>query len=108
MTPAKLDQEVRRLELAIQALRVKVDYLLTQTKAAEANGQPRLSAEGFAPEQRWHATIHHLVRALFGLEDEQAFDPASVPSAAAIREQMTQYIPEEERFSDLIVAMREE
>lgn len=108
MTPVELNQEVRTLELAVQALRVKVDHLLAQTEEIETDGQPHVSAEVLAHEKRWQATIHQLVRALLGLEDDQAFDPASIPSAAEIREQMRQYIPEEESFSNLIVAMREE
>jgi len=108
MTLVELDQEVRSLELAVQALRVKVDHLLAQTEEIEADGQPQVSAEILASENRWQTTIHRLVRMLLGLEEDQPFDPASVPSATEIREQMTQYIPEEERFSDLIVAMREE
>jgi hypothetical protein len=108
VTLTELDQELRTLELAIQSLRAKVDYLLTQTEEIKADGQPQVSAEVLVREKRWQATIHHLIRVLLGLEDDQAFDPASVPSAAEIREQMTQHIPEEEKFSDLIVAMREE
>jgi len=108
MTPVELNQEVRTLELAIQALRVKVDYLLAQAEEIEADGQPHVSAEVLAYEKDWQVAIHQLIRELLGLEDHQAFDPASVPSAAEIREQMTQYIPEEEKFSDLIVVMREE
>lgn len=108
MTLTELDQEIHTLELAIQSLRAKVDYLLTQTQEIEADGQPQVTAEVLAHEKRWQVTIHQLICVLLGLEDDQAFDPASVPSAAEIREQMTQYIPEEEKFSNLIVAMREE
>jgi len=38
MTLIELDQELRILELAIQALRAKVDYLLAQTRKIETDG----------------------------------------------------------------------
>lgn len=41
MTVVELDQELRILELAIQALRAKVDYLLAQTRGIETDGYPR-------------------------------------------------------------------
>ena len=99
---------MRSLELAVQASRVQVDHLLAQTEEIEADGQPHVSAAILVSAQRRQNSTHLLVRMLLGLEEDQPFDPASVPSATEIREQMTQYIPEEERFSDLIVAMREE
>jgi len=52
MTPVELNQEVRTLELTIQALRVKVDYLLTQTEEIEVDGQPHVSVEVLAHEKR--------------------------------------------------------
>ena len=39
ITLIELDQELRILELAIQALRAKVDYLLAQTRKIETDGR---------------------------------------------------------------------
>ncbi|OGO41002.1 MAG: hypothetical protein A2Z04_00760 [Chloroflexi bacterium RBG_16_57_9] len=41
MTLTELDREVRILELAIQTLRAKVDYLQAQMKKSEVNGRPQ-------------------------------------------------------------------
>ncbi len=41
MTLAELDREVRSLELAVYALRAKVDHLLAQAQEIEGNGRPQ-------------------------------------------------------------------
>lgn len=40
LQPAELDQELRVLELALEALRTKVDYLLLQSNMIETNSSP--------------------------------------------------------------------
>lgn len=65
-------------------------------------------AQALEHKERWEAGIDQLIREVLGLEDDQPLDPATVPSADEIRREMGQYIPEDEKFSDLIVAMREE
>jgi len=48
----------------------------------------------------------HLLR--LGLKGEQLVDPGIIPSAEEIRKEMNRYIPESEKLSDLVTAMREE
>jgi len=65
-------------------------------------------AEALKHKERWQTGIDQLISEVLGLEGDQAFDPAAVPSANEIRRQMSRYIPKSEKLSDLIVSMREE
>lgn len=64
--------------------------------------------EALERKQRWQASIDQLIHEMLGLKADQTFDPATVPSADEIRNEMNRYIPEGESLSDLIIAMREE
>jgi|GEM_PF-6038889 uncharacterized protein (UPF0335 family) len=64
--------------------------------------------EALERNQRWQASIDQLIREMLELKADHSFDPATVPSADEIRNEMNRYIPEGESLSDLIIAMREE
>jgi len=65
-------------------------------------------AEALKQKHRWEASINELVREVLGLKGDKLLDPATVPSAEEIRKEMNRYIPENEKLSDLLTAMREE
>ena len=57
-------------------------------------------AEALQRRREWQENIDRLIREVLGLQPDQPFDPAMVPSAEAIRAEMTRYIPFEEKLSD--------
>lgn len=65
-------------------------------------------AEASEHMNRWQAGIDHLIREVLGLKGDQPLDPATVLSADEIRKEMNRYIPEDQKFCDLIVDMRQE
>ena len=65
-------------------------------------------AEALKQKQKWQTNIDRLIRDLLGLKGDQLVDPGIIPSAEEIRKEMNRYIPESEKLSDLITAMREE
>jgi len=65
-------------------------------------------AEALKQKHKWEASINELVREVLGLKGDKPLDPATVPSAEEIRKEMNRYIPENEKLSDLVTAMREE
>ena len=64
-------------------------------------------SEALKQKQRWRTNIDQLIRDILGLKNDQSLDPAAIPSAEQIRKEMSRYIPESEKLSDLIVVMRE-
>ncbi|MEI9476370.1 MAG: hypothetical protein WCO26_07315 [Deltaproteobacteria bacterium] len=64
--------------------------------------------EALKQKHRWQASIDELIREVLGLKSDQPFDPSAVPSAEEIRKEMSRYIPENEKLSDLLIALREE
>jgi len=68
----------------------------------------RAYAEALKRKERWQTGIDKLISEVLGLGGDQPFDPAAVPSADEIRRRMSRHIPESEKLSDLVVAMREE
>lgn len=68
----------------------------------------RAYAEAHARREQWRAGIEQLVREILELEEDHLRDPSAVPSAAEIRAEISQNIPPEEKFSDIVIAMREE
>ena len=65
-------------------------------------------AEVLKQKQKWQTNIDRLIRDVLGLKGEQLVDPGIIPSAEEIRKEMNRYIPESEKLSDLVTAMREE
>lgn len=65
-------------------------------------------AEALKQKQRWEASINELLREVLNLKGDKPLDPDTVPSAEEIRKEMNRYIPENEKLSDLLTAMREE
>ena len=65
-------------------------------------------SEALKQKQKWRTNIDQLIRDILGLKDDQSLDPGTIPSAEEIRKEMSQYIPESEKLSDLISVMREE
>ncbi len=68
----------------------------------------RAYTEAHARREEWRAGIEELVREILELEEGQPRYPNAVPSAAEIRAEISQSIPPEEKFSDIVIAMREE
>ena len=64
--------------------------------------------EALEHRERWQASIDHLILEVLGLKGDQPLDPATVPSVNEISQEMNRYIPENEKLSDLIIAMRKE
>ena len=79
--------------------------------SAEAITDPlilKAYAEALKRKERWQTSVDRLISELLGLAGEQLVDPAAVPSADEIRRRMSSHIPESEKLSDLIIAMRGE
>jgi hypothetical protein len=65
-------------------------------------------SEALKQKQKWRTSIDQLIRDTLGLKEDQPLNPGMIPSAEEIRREMNRYIPETEKLSDLIIAMREE
>lgn len=68
----------------------------------------RAFVEAQSRRDQWQASVDQLVRDMLGLRADEALDPASVPSAAEIRAEISRNVPQDEKLSDMVVAMREE
>lgn len=67
----------------------------------------RAYTEALKQKQKWQASIDELIRVVLDLGYGQSLDPGRIPSAEEIRKEMTHYIPENEKLSDVLITIRE-
>ena len=65
-------------------------------------------SEALKQKQKWRTSIDQLIRDILGLKNDQSLDPGTIPTAEEIRKEMSRYISEGEKLSDLVAVMREE
>ena len=65
-------------------------------------------AEALKKKQQWQSNIDELIHEVLGLKGDQPINLSEIPSTEKICSEMARYIPENEKLSDLAIAMREE
>lgn len=58
----------------------------------------RAYVEAQGRREQWQAGLDQIVRDILGLATDQPLDPATVPSAAEIRTEMSQTLPQDEKL----------
>jgi hypothetical protein len=107
--PAIYDgKQVRLLEGAPVhgTCRVLVTFVAPTDEQTQAVTEDTRQDQLWNPQRRWQDIVEQTFRT--ALADEEYRDPSAVLSTAEIRLRMGEYLPFEEKLSDLIVALREE
>ncbi|HID63402.1 MAG TPA: hypothetical protein EYP49_11780 [Anaerolineae bacterium] len=65
-------------------------------------------AEALGRKSRWQESIDRLIRDVLNLDADYPLETVVIPSAQQIRQQLAEYLPFEDKLSDLIVSLREE
>ncbi len=65
-------------------------------------------AEALGRKSRWQESIDRLIRDVLSLDADYPLETVVIPSAQQIRQQLGEYLPFEDRLSDLVVSLREE
>jgi len=68
----------------------------------------RAYAEALNRKERWQASIDRLIRDVLSLDADYPLEKIAIPSAQQIRQQLGEYLPSDDKLSDLIVSLREE
>jgi hypothetical protein len=65
-------------------------------------------AEALSQKGKWQESIDKLIRDVLNLEADYPLETMTIPSAHQIRQQLEEYLPSDDKLSDLIVSLREE
>ncbi len=68
----------------------------------------RAYAEALSQKGRWQESIDRLIRDVLNLDADYPLETMAIPSAQQIRQQLGEYLPSDDKLSDLIVSLREE
>ncbi len=65
-------------------------------------------AEALTQKARWQERIDRLIRDVLNLDADYSLETMAIPSARQIRQQLEEYLPSDDKLSDLVVSLREE
>lgn len=65
-------------------------------------------AEALGRKSRWQESIDRLIRDVLNLDTDYPLERVAIPSARQIRQRLAEYLPSDDKLSNLIVSLREE